>query len=404
MTTHLSRTVLTCIRIVHDNGYICAKCKNRSGQQKNLDVFSKKSGTTVSISDKIHFSKQPKQMSKTLEQRKKFVKDGLYPIPVVQSPYFEYFLDLYEDVYQTKTKWNQIMNNEIGYQEFFRQANLLTKKIIRAVESTEEFKQFKASGDSIIPKNKNTNLSKKLIYSPEFVGKILVSVDIKCANFTSLKFSNPKIVFGCETYKQLVESVARETFDPQEISGSQHFPKTDFNSQVVAYVSENKGLRQVVFGMLDPKKQQIIQRHMISLVTDCLTTGGINQQSIVRCTSDEVIFQLGSSDCVDSWYQKTKQIVVDGLPQLTNDLKIEIFTLQKIENEKNGEVVGYRKQFLCNSSTKGLESELKSVQKHLFAQVYKKSIGCPVVDNDLVFTHEGMVAQFKNSFFDVGVE
>lgn len=327
-------------------------------------------------------------MNYIMEQRKKFIKDGPYPIPVTHSPYFEYFLELYENVYQTKSKWDQIMNHPLGHQEFFKQANQLTKKIVHTIEATEEFEQEFKNQKSAPPK-RDSGLPKNIVYSPQFVGRTLISVDINSANFTSLKHSNPKIVFDCATYKELVEKIALST---------------DFDSEVIQYVSTNKGLRQVIFGQLNSKKQQIVQRNIVAQIVDCLVGGGIEKDSIVRCTSDEVIFQLGVDENVSECYNKTKEVLENGLPQFVGDLKVEVYVLHKIENSKTGEMAGYLKQFLCGSSTKGLDSELKAVSKYLFAQVYKKTINAPVVENDLVFTHEGMVAQFKQGFFDLVLE
>jgi hypothetical protein len=44
--------------------------------------------------------------------------------------------------------------------------------------------------------------------------------------------------------------------------------------------------------------------------------------------------------------------------------------------------------------------EFKNVPGHFFAQIYKKHLGLDVDEKDMVFYHEGLLAQFKEPLFE----
>ena len=74
--------------------------------------------------------------------KNRFVKDNSFNIPTVQSPYFEYFLNLYENEYKTKSKFIQFkkileyFNGKENYLDFMAKLN---EYIINKIKNSEEY-------------------------------------------------------------------------------------------------------------------------------------------------------------------------------------------------------------------------------------------------------------------------
>ena len=382
-----------------------------------------------------------------IQLRKKFVKDTSLPIPVLESPHFEHFLDLYEEHFRSKTQYALFEQTELEKSHKSDQASSnsdakhLAQKVRFVLENTEAYRthfpvplKSGANRELCTENGKQLNSAYELrpsmkiacrdtIYSREYVGKTLVSVDISSGNFASLRYHDTRLVLGCDSFGDLVTKVARlnleelmgegvvvdsSTSDENDTAGvatldhdmRQVLNNTEFSDQVIHYVTSNKMLRQVIFGQMNPKTQIMIQKFLIGLVIESLVEhGGIDRKQIVSSTSDEVLFLCRDSTRALDDYTTTRNVIQQHLPQIANRLKVEVFELKVIDNEKTGKVAGYVKEFLFDSHSKGQKFEIKSIPGYLFAQAYKKYLGLPIEENDLVFTYEGMVASFKNPFF-----
>jgi hypothetical protein len=337
--------------------------------------------------------------------RKKFVKDFSLSIPVTESPYFEYFLNLYEHDYKAKTTFDHFVETVTSYEQqhngksLLGDANTLSKKVRSVVGSTSEWSQFQ---DNVRNTGKQYELRKTMqvkntgkVYCRENLNKYFISVDISSGNFTCLKYHNPAILLNCENFRELVKYIAQLEFKCED---EKELERTDFDDSVVDYVSSSKQLRQVIFGYLNPKIQQTIQRFLIGLVIEVIVQhANVPIEKFIACTSDEVIFEC-EEDKFQELYELTKSLIEQHLPQLQKNLKVEAFTLASIG--ENDRVAGFSKEFKFDSNSKGLLFELKGVAGYLFAQAYKKYKGLPIEQNDLLFTYEGMIAFFKDGFFN----
>jgi hypothetical protein len=81
------------------------------------------------------------------------------------------------------------------------------------------------------------------IYRPEWNGAYMISLDMISANFSSLKYYNPALVRNCTSWNEFL---------------------SQFTS--IKYFHESKFFRQLVFGSLNTKKQQIITKYIIQQV------------------------------------------------------------------------------------------------------------------------------------------
>ena len=77
--------------------------------------------------------------------RKRFAKDFALPLPLVDSPYFEYFIGLYDPLFQTRQKWALLLKtlNELGSPDaFFEQFHLIKNQVIEEVCAHPAYHEF----------------------------------------------------------------------------------------------------------------------------------------------------------------------------------------------------------------------------------------------------------------------
>ena len=74
---------------------------------------------------------------------------------------------------------------------------------------------------------------------------------------------------GCENYKELVSKF----------------------TEIKPFI-ESKQIRQVIFGHLNPKRQQTIQKYMMNLVVEILDKNGFDKCRFLSASSDEVILSF----------------------------------------------------------------------------------------------------------------
>jgi hypothetical protein len=150
----------------------------------------------------------------------------------------------------------------------------------------------------------------------------------------------------------------------------------------VEYFSKSKMIRQVIFGDLNPSRQQRLQKYIINQLCIKLKENGYELSS---ASSDEIIISNSSN------VEDIKKLLSD-VPEKFKFFRVEKFNFKQIDNDG--------KYFIKTTETdNGEKVEFKSVPGHLFAQVYKKHLGLEINDNDMLFYHDGFLAQFKEPLF-----
>ena len=150
------------------------------------------------------------------------------------------------------------------------------------------------------------------------------------------------------------------------------------------YYFISKKIRQVIFGDLNPARQQRIQKFVINNLCKKLKENGCILSS---ASSDEIIIQnpdLTSKDI--------KEILKDT-PEEFKFFRVEDFVFEKIDENHDF--------FVKTTLTEtGPKTEFKNVPGHVFSQVYKRYLNQESNDYDLLFYHEGFLAQFKEKLFE----
>lgn len=182
----------------------------------------------------------------TFEFRKRFVSDYNLPIQVLDSPFFEERLEQCEELYHSKTKYDELLayineyfGGNIGkfINEFYANRDIIIKDLL----SKESYQMFNISDMNCY--KLSGQYPKKNLYTEDMKNKLILCIDLKKANFQALKYVNKDIVNNAETYEDF-------------IGGYSNIP----------YFIESKYNRQVIFGKLNPSRQITVERFLLEKV------------------------------------------------------------------------------------------------------------------------------------------
>lgn len=307
--------------------------------------------------------------------RRKFVKDYNLPINVFDLKSFMYFIDLYDDLYGTIHKYQTLVQAVMNLTDeagFYNEFSNIRNTIIDEISSKEAYKKLQLVDDVGIFdwENNPIIIQRQEIYNVQFKDKILASIDLKKANFNSLKLYDPDLVNNANTYDEFISKYTS-----------------------IKYFTESKQLRQVIFGKLLPVKQQSIQKQIIQEI--CLGLKAIfNHEYSPRYgttgTDEILIFDLPLiSDNLDidtDWYSE----IWDAIPsKYHNIVTLDFFKLEQVHPEKPFFIKKYSEDNI----------EFKNIPSIYLPQVFKHYYNLPIEDNDLMFNFEGKKAKFIETIY-----
>lgn len=298
------------------------------------------------------------KITNALKQR--FVKDYNLPINIFEDDLFEYYLKELDEQYDTIKKYESFkdfLNKYETQEDFFQASTKIINNILEYVSNKEDYKKLEL--DRLEKLNQVKNCPSKNIYNLENVGNYYISLDLIKANFQALKKYSKKIVFNCETYEDFISKFTNED-----------------------YLKNSKQIRQVIFGNLLPKKQQIIQKDIMFDVYNILSNNNVD--NIVSIMSDEIIIKCENESNMINLKEKLLTLDFNGF-----DIRIEAFKLNNINNRK----------FFIKEFDNG-KIDFKCIPSNIFLQVYKRYLNREINEKDLTFFHEGLKAQYSETVFD----
>lgn len=290
--------------------------------------------------------------------KKRFVKDQNLPIQLVQEPYFSYFLELYNPFYKTLDKYKDFIKTVQNFKDeesFFSEAHKFSQYVINYISEKQVYKDF--SNDPLKNYDIKDFVTIQKLYHKDNTNKNFISIDLKKANFQALNFYNPEITNFKNNYFDFLESIY----------------KTD------NYFYQSKQIRQVIFGNLNPKKQQKIQKYIMSCIMNTLIENGIHKEDIFSSSADEIII---ASDNITS----IKKILKEN-NTYSFVFHINKFCLKQIHPNHNFFV-----KELDDESV-----EFKNIPSFNMAECIKYYTKQPIQKEDLTFFHEGRIACFLES-------
>lgn len=310
----------------------------------------------------------------SVQLKQRFVNDFNFPIQVVTDPYFLYQLDLQEEYNGALSKWEDLMilienhfngNGELFLEEYRKYRDI----IITDVLNKDSYKKFIGAnmGDYVV--KYIDALPKSSIYNQENDGKYLISVDLKKANFQSLKYYDPEIINNTTSYEKFIETYLG-------------------NSPLLKYFQESKYSRQVIFGKLNPARQITVEKYIMSQVLKKIKEYDCDVD-IINFTTDEIIIKYNGEEKNLSYYIFKLQEMLDIYVPF--ELHVKAFKLEMLQflTSANTTLTCYVKHFTDGSK------KLMSVPAFYFSQVYKLWKEREIdEDKDLVFYFEHNLAKF----------
>lgn len=296
----------------------------------------------------------------SMKMRKQFVKEFKLPIPVLEWPMFEYFLSLYEADFKAFTHYKEYVNvwTEVGLDSFLDKRQAFIDEAIAHVTKKMSFYDFNTCDLSAYQERfQSKSLHRKLL-TPQNAGKQWISVDMKKANFYAMKQFDNLLVDEKDTYEEWVSQ-----FDNHEVFG------------------HSKHVRQVIFGNLNPKRQQSIQAYYMHLLL---------KQVVDVLGEDTEVIVVGNDEIVLPDTEEVRNVLLPLVLKMEEETSFVLTTSSFFLDVLDS--VGYVKLFADG------KCELVGVNKNIYAQVYKNLNSLPLVEEDFMFTHEGKVAQYVKGY------
>lgn len=256
-----------------------------------------------------------------IELRKRFVSDLNLPIQVLHSPYFEDRLRQLEPINQAESKYNDLIdiinerfngNPSLFLDEYYK----VRENIIQAMLHNEAYIKFNESKDIMneysLPKT--CQFPKKNPYTEDMIGKVMLSIDLRKANYQAFNFVDKDICFNTESYSEFIHKF------------------TDLE-----YIVDSKYTRQVVFGKLNPSRQITVEKYIMKLANDVIyaSFNNITDLKLICLNSDELIYEVANHSLIN---EDIKYNINRAISKSLNiDIRVEFFKVDTIKfNHDNG--------------------------------------------------------------------
>lgn len=323
----------------------------------------------------------------------KVIKDYDIPIQAISNKHMEYALtefkefDKYKDAFFFAKKY--IETEGLNPEQFDAKTHEVSDRCIQAVMNLDSYKYFSMKNLPVLDKETTPfpQYSNGLdIYKNQNNGKRFISIDLTHANIQSLKFADalfePKFADQVDNFAEFLE----------------HFG-TCTNYYLKQYMSNSKRMRQIIFGNLNPKRQQHMERYMVeSLIKELIDWKVLKLEDFYGYTTDEIILNETPNTIVlaynkfDSIYNiaTSGEIVDDDNISKELTVHIEDFTLEKLEPY----------DFWVKKDHYGDILSIKKVPIVYYLQVLKHLNNKPVVEEDMMFLYEKLPCKFITKLWD----
>lgn len=275
----------------------------------------------------------------TDDLKKKFVRDVGVPIKVLEEPYFSHYLDLYEEEFQSKTKWDEFMEFLQLFEDaddYFEKYNEVKDAAIEYLKSQPKLTYFRQNEDMNKYSIKNINIPKSGIYKEDNVGKYFISIDMKKANFTALRYYDPEIFDYAETYEEFVKKFTKHE-----------------------YLIKSKHIRQVIMGNVVTKRVGTYEKYLMDKVlSEFLKILPISTNDVAFFGDDEIVIDVSKfviNGVINENIEFEISKIINSQRSKGINLSKEYFLLCRLEGTK-----GYLKEYIAPTS-QSKKHEIKCV-------------------------------------------
>lgn len=295
--------------------------------------------------------------------KKKFCKDCNIPISVYDNPYFLQRLCALDPVLNCVEKFDIFCGELSCYsseQDYCKHYNETKDLMINAIKGSEAFQRFLSEEFKFVPVAAKRNL-----YIEENDNGQFISIDMKKANFSALRYYSNDIFDGCSSWEEFVECFTSDE-----------------------HIASSKYIRQVVLGACNPKRQIKYEHFLMNKLFQHLAEH-IEDLKPFSLGEDEIILKIG-----ESFRFPIKQLesLVSTCPDGIGELvRVEKFSLHKIPGTD-----GWMKEYWDSRN----DVEFKCLEANIYHQVVKYYFGEPIEQDDLVFYNGNRLAKFLKEIDD----
>ena len=285
---------------------------------------------------------------------------------------FQSRLDLFENLFQSRTKWNlfveNLVNNYDNEQDYLEQDNKLLDKLIASIRDSEGYKKFNEEDFNSFGLGKDFNYPDRDIYKDNLVGQRFISIDLKKANFQALHHYDSSIFNGACTWEDYIKRFTKDPIKPI----SKHF-------------------RQVIFGALNPKRTTTYEKYLMGhLLEKLINYFNLSKEQVISFNCDEIVLSYTNDVSIEG--------VLKAVKNSDLDCHIQVFTLQKIAKDV------YYKEFTWSDDIEEIGTrEYKKVNHLVYPFVARMENEEVPEDNDYYFMYEGILAKLCENPLAKGV-
>jgi hypothetical protein len=287
--------------------------------------------------------------------RLRFREDFGLPIPVIQSPYFEYFVDLYQPLFGSRDKLNlfiDAVNDQGGRPTLWRD---YTDGVIKAcVDDVFSNPAYRAFRNDPLKQFKGGDELDYTIYKRTNAGNYFLSLDFSAAGFNALRYYNSDIVFGCNTWEEFLGRYTK-----------------------YECLLQSKKFRSVLLSKLNIRNQMKIYKSLMHQVYEKLIKARIITKTEVRSKyTDEIVIIINNKADIQRRFDTISDFLENNLPDI-DFIKVEAFRL-KLLSPEDYQPAYFVKEVFDNKHLHKLDVSrpvFKCVHVQHFAQVYKLYLG-----------------------------
>jgi hypothetical protein len=304
---------------------------------------------------------------------KHFIKSFSLPIQVTDTKFMEYYLELYDNLFDTKFKFKiflDALDNFDNEQQFLEYEHKLIYEIVDKIKNSTEYCELNNCDISALMPLSNNKLNKaSSIYSPNNANKYYVSIDLAKANFQALKYF-------IDNFTKSTDAISENNHHVLSFDSYEEFMGA-FTDIELFKISKN--LRQVIFGQLNCRRIQYIELYLIEKVLFTLIEKcKYDSSRIVNISHDEIIFEADKLD--DNAVQSCISDIIKS--ELNINVHVESFKLNYIGNNT------YIKEHKDSKPT------FKGCPSVYMPQAVKAYYNKPIEDTDMLFQYEKQLAKF----------
>lgn len=316
------------------------------------------------------------------ELAKRFISDYKLPIPLINEKYFFYHLALYQEDYNSLEHYIELLDM-IGEKyggdcnKFLEDYYNVRDKIITTIVESEAFQKFNTMDMNVFTIKDKPNITSNNIYKQTNIGKFFISVDLKKANFQTLRNIDKNIVFGADTYEDLIGKF------------------TDLD-----YIKESKYSRQIIWGKCNPKRHITAEKYFITRIyKKVIEQFPYLSDKCVSLSNDEMIFNVEFLFYNDKLTCFTLRERIEKIAkEIGFEVHVEFFHLKGynlvFKESRSVRKTFFMKDYFCTDG----KFKLIGVPLQYHSICYKLYKGKELNEIDYHFDYEGMNARFCEEF------